>query len=388
MLSVIFCAAGSGTRAHLPENKVLCELNGMPVLAHSLSAFAPFADEMIVACRAEDEARVRALLSPYPNGKTVIGGSTRAESVFRALGGVTSDMVIVHDAARPFVSRKIIEDCIASIRAFGSGVCALPATDTVVSTAHGYEALDRSRLFTVQTPQGFLTQKLRLAYDRAFGEGRAAQFTDDSGIYAAYIEPPRLFTGERANRKLTYPEDLLPVERVGIGVDTHAFAHAEEFDRGIARLNLNYITLCGVTVPSDRSLIAHSDGDVAVHALMDALLSAIGERDIGFHFPDDDPAYKGADSMRLLASVLDMVWTKSLAVQNVSLSILAETPRLSPYIEEMRQNLQRALACENVGIAAGTNEKLGYVGEKKGITCYAAVMLKGRDKNDMEGINR
>ena len=380
MLAVILCAGGSGTRSKLPENKIFYELNGLPVLVHALSAFAPFADDIVVACRGEDEARIRPLLAPFPMARTVHGGATRAESVYSALKTVTADMVLVHDAVRPFVTPKIIEDCIAYVKRFGSGICALPATDTTVLAKDMQEMgvhMDRADLYTVQTPQGFYTEELRAAYDLAAARGKLGEYTDDSMLYNAYAKRnPRLFLGDPCNKKLTYPADFLPAERVGFGVDTHAFAHQDELGRGIARLDLNYIKLGGVLIPSDRAIEAHSDGDVVCHALMDALLTAIGERDIGYHFPDADPAYKDADSMQLLARVLDMVWGKQLAVQNASVSILAEHPRLSPYIGAMKQSLSAALQCENVGIAAGTNEKLGYIGEGRGITCYATVLLR------------
>ena len=359
MISVILCAAGSGTRAGLSDNKILHELNGLPVLCYSLSAFAPFADEILIACRKEDEKTIIPLLSTFPQAKTVLGGKTRTESVYNALKFVTGDIVLIHDAARPFVTQKNIEDCIESVQQYGSGVCALPATDTTVLCEDGriLSAPARENVFTVQTPQGFYTDKLRKAYEKAKGT-----YTDDSSIYAEIIEPPHIFIGDRANRKLTFAEDFKPAARVGFGVDTHAFGKEQDF-----------IILGGVKIPSKSGLVAHSDGDVLVHALMDALLSAAGLRDIGYYFPDTEPKYKNADSMKLLAEVMKLV---RFEIQNVSISILAETPRLSPFIETMKQNLAAALSCENIAIAAGTNEKLGYVGEGKGITVYATVLLR------------
>ncbi len=376
MISVILCAAGSGARAKMPENKILHELYGMPVLCHSLSAFAPYADEILVACRAEDEEKILPLLSPFANARTVRGGATRGESVFCALKEVKGDTVLIHDAARPFVTPEIIENCIESVRKYGSAVAALPVTDTVAHVSEGRIAdmPSRDALYALQTPQGFLTKDILSAYEKAEADGRA-DFTDDSGVYAACFQPPHIVAGDISNKKLTYPRDFLPAERVGFGVDTHAFSHQEEIDRGIARLNLNYITLGGVVIPSDRAIEAHSDGDVLVHALMDALLSAAGERDIGCLFPDSDPAFEGANSMQLLSAVMEIVHGKGFAVQNASLSVLCERPRLAPYIEGMRKNLRAALGCDAVAVAAGTNEKLGYIGERRGITCYAAVLL-------------
>ena len=378
MISVIICAAGKGERAAKGKNKILCELNGLPVLCYSLSAFSELADEMLVTCREEDEASVKALLAPYPHASTVRGGDIRAVGVYRALQQAKGEIVLVHDAARPFITRASIKNCIASVKKYGSGVCALPATDTTVLSEDDtvYAQPPRKDVFSVQTPQGFYTEKLLNAYEEAFAEERLNEFTDDSGIYGEFVEAPRLYLGERGNKKLTYAEDFSPAERVGFGVDTHAFDIPADYALGIMRLNMNYVRLCGVTIPSQFSLKAHSDGDVAVHALMDALLSAIGERDIGYHFPDTDPKYKDVNSMELLHKVMDMVRAKSLAVKNASISILLEQPRLSPFIDEMRKCLCEALDCGNVAIAAGTNEKLGYIGEGKGITAFATVLLR------------
>lgn len=378
MISVILCAAGSGTRARLPDNKILHELNGMPVLCYSLSAFAPFADEILIACRKEDEKQIRALLSPFPCARTVIGGETRTESVHYALREAKGEIVLIHDAARPFVTRKIIEDCIESVKAYGSGICALPATDTTVLIEEDRicSAPARKSVYTLQTPQGFYTEKLLFAYKRAFDENQEHDFTDDSGVYGAYAEPPHIFIGDRANRKLTYPEDFAPASRVGFGVDTHAFSAPRHSDPTKEASESTFIILGGVKIPAKSGLIAHSDGDVLVHALMDALLSAAGLRDIGYYFPENDPKYKNADSMKLLAEVMKRLRECAFGVQNASISILAEAPRLSPFIEEMRKNLTAVLSCESVAIAAGTNEKLGYVGEGKGITVYATVLLQ------------
>lgn len=366
MISVILCAAGNGTRAHRPVNKVLAEYNHLPVLSYSLSVFSAVADEILVACRKEDEEEILRLISPYPQAKTVLGGDTRSLSVYYALVQAKGDCVLIHDAARPFVSEKIISACIRSVKQYGSGVCAVPATDTV-AVAEGGNVIsvpDRKQVFLIQTPQGFLREKLLSAFEEAIGSDR--EFTDESGLYAAYCEPPRLCEGDRRNRKLTYSEDFYPAERVGFGVDTHAFGKEQ-----------NFIVLAGVKVPHSQGLIAHSDGDVLVHAVMDALLSAAGLRDIGTYFPDTDEKFCNADSMELLGIVMNLIADRGLRPKNVSISVLAEAPRLAGYIENMKTNLAKALSLpsEAVGIAAGTNEKLGYVGEGKGITVYCSALL-------------
>ncbi len=374
MISAIICAAGSGERAGFSKNKILQEYNELPLLCHSLTAFSQRADigEIIIVCRREDENRIFELISEYPNVKICYGGKTRAESVYLGLQLVAGDIVLVHDAARPFVSQKTISNCIASVKKYGSGVAAIPATDTVaVACNGGYSTTNRADTYYVQTPQGFLREELYGAYGKAFTENK--QFTDESGLYAHYVKPPHLVSGAKENIKLTYPEDFILAKRVGFGVDTHAF-----YADGEGAPFINFITLGGVRIPSEKILKAHSDGDVLVHALMDALLSAAGLRDIGYYFPDTDPNYKGANSMELLEKVVTLLKQEEFAPKNVSISILAETPRLSPYIGEMKQNLANALSLppNAIGIAAGTNEKLGYVGEKKGITVYAIALLQ------------
>lgn len=368
MITVILCAAGRGERAGFSENKILKELNGLRVLCYSLSAFS-FADEILITCRSEDELRIKNLLTPYPQARTVRGGALRAESVYLALQEAQGEIVLVHDAARPFIQREQIESCLESVRLYGSGVCAVPAVDTTVLAKAGkiLSTPDRSTVFSVQTPQGFLKDELLSAYRRAFAEKREAEFTDDSGIYAAYIGQPRLCEGGRVNKKLTYAEDFSPAARAGFGVDTHAFGAP-----------LDHIVLGGVKIPSESGLVAHSDGDVLVHALMDALLSAAGLYDIGTYFPDTDERFLNADSMELLKEVLRLVRERGFLPQNVSVSVLAERPRLAPYIDQIKASLSNALniSPDAVGVAAGTNEKLGYVGEGKGITVYATVLLR------------
>lgn len=374
MITVIIAAAGSGARAGLAENKIFYELDGLPVICRTLSAFSETegAEEILVACRKEDETRLAPLLRPF-GARAVTGGETRFESVYNALKEAHGEIVLIHDGARPFVTKQAVSACIESVKRYGSGICAVPASDTVAVAENGaIESVpDRKNVYCLQTPQGFWREELLTAYERARAEHNTA-FTDDSGVYGCYVRPPRLAEGDRNNIKLTYPEDFPPHGRVGFGADTHAFYTSDE---GVPLVG--FITLGGVRVPSDKILKAHSDGDVLVHALMDALLSSAGLRDIGFYFPDTDDRYAGADSTELLKEVLARVRGRGLVPYNVSISVLAETPRLSPYIDKIRQNLASLLELpeERIGVSAGTNEKLGYVGEGKGITVYAYVKV-------------
>ena len=368
-VSVIICAAGKGSRAGFLKNKLFAPVNGISVLERTLLAFSlPAITQTVVAYGKEDEEEIFALQQKY--GFTpVLGGDTRTQSVYNALQKVNGEIVLVHDGARPFVDENTILACIESVQAHGSGVCAIPCTDTVAIANKNGEVQSfpsRDTCYQIQTPQGFFTKQLTSAYEQALATGEA--FTDDSSVYARFIGAPHLCAGTHDNMKLTYARDFsVRADRVGFGVDTHAFGKAQD-----------YIMLCGEQIPAKSGLIAHSDGDVALHAVMDALLSAAGLRDIGFYFPDTDEKWKGASSMELLKTVATLLANEGYQTENLSVAIQAETPRLSPYIERMKQNVSSVLSLplSAIGITAGTNEKLGYVGEGKGITVYAYALLK------------
>ena len=250
-ISVVIPAAGKGRRAGFSENKIFHLLpDGRTVLERAASAFFPFADEVIIAADPAEEGRVRALFGSRV--RVVTGGKTRTDSVRRALETATGEIVLVHDAARPYVSEAVIRDCIASVKKYGSGI---PAEGGEMTFSYG------KTLFAVQTPQGFYTEDLRRAYRLAKGE-----YADDSAVYAAFCRPPRLCAGGAENRKLTFAADFPPRYAVGEGFDCHAFAAGRK------------LVLGGVEIPHDRGLLGHSDADVLTHAVMDALLSGVRAR--------------------------------------------------------------------------------------------------------------
>lgn len=375
-VSAIICAAGTGERAGFGENKLLAPLYGAPALWHTLRQFdITEIDEVIVTASSNDYREIKALCSPF-GYEVVLGGKTRYLGVRKALEKVTGDIVLIHDGARPFVTGRLIRECISTAKTYGSAVAATPATDTMASVYYGVitDVPKRETVYAIQTPQGFRTDDLKKAYELAQDDGIA--YTDDSAVYANYIGLPHIFEGDRHNAKLTFREDFVaeapPVAapegcRIGIGADTHAFGGLDDF-----------VTLAGVKIECDSSLVAHSDGDAVLHSVMDAMLSAAGLEDIGHYFPDTDRRYKGADSAVLLGRVMDEVKERGFAPVNVSVTIEAEKPRLAPHTEAMKQSLARlcGLDASCVAIAAGTAERLGFVGEGLGIVCYAAVMLK------------
>ena len=375
-VSAIICAAGTGERAGFGRNKLLAALYGAPALYHTLKQFdIPEIDEVIVTSSAADAKEIKALCAPF-GFKVVSGGKTRYLGVRSALEKVTGDIVLIHDGARPFVTKKIITDCIKTVEVYGSGVCATPVTDTMATVYYGVitDVPKRETVYAVQTPQGFRADDIKKAYELAADDGIA--YTDDSAVYANYIGLPHIFEGDRHNTKLTYREDFLKdaprfahVEgcSAGIGADTHAFGAEGDF-----------VTLAGVKIPCDGALIAHSDGDVVLHAVMDAILSACGLKDIGHYFPDTDKKYKGADSRELLKQVIKMAHDAGYVPANLSVTVQAERPRLAPYNDEMTASLAAlcGLQSDRVAIAAGTSERLGFVGEGLGIVAYAAALMK------------
>lgn len=366
----VVCAAGKGTRAGFDKNKLLVDLGGVTPLEKTLSAFDfPAIDEILVAVSKDDLEEISKLCEKFPRTRAILGGDSRGKSVYNALKAASADIVLIHDGARPFVTRDCIEGCIQSVKAYGSGVCAVPCTDTIAVAADGKirSVPPRDELWQIQTPQGFYRENIAYAYERAF-EDDSRTYTDDASVFKVYCGAPRLCAGARDNIKLTYATDFQG-ERCGFGVDTHAFGKQQD-----------YVLLAGVKIPSKSGLVAHSDGDVLVHALMDALLSAAGLRDIGYYFPDTDETYKNANSMELLKRVLDMLRERGYKPKNVSIAVQAEKPRLASYIDEMRNSLSGILGIDPtaVGISAGTNEGLGYVGEGKGITVNAYVLIQAR----------
>ena len=374
-ISAVVPAAGAGARAGFSKNKLLTFFRGEPVLYRTVSALSACESigEIVIAAAKRDIAEISAMFEKFANVRAVCGGDTRTQSVLFALRACDSpDYVLIHDGARPFVTQKILNDCIETVRAHGSAVCALPVTDTIALCAEEKigSIPDRSALYALQPPQAFSYAEILAAYEKIGGE----TFTDDSGVYAKFVAPPQIFAGDVKNKKLTFREDFLsaplPAPRVGVGIDTHAFGKAQD-----------HIVLGGARIPSESGLIAHSDGDVLVHAVMDALLSAAALPDIGHFFPDTDPAFADADSLRLLERVRDLLAEKGFAPRNVSAAIQAERPRLQKYIFSMRENIARALRIspDDVGLSAGTNEGLGYVGEGKGITVTAYVSLTETD---------
>lgn len=367
--SLILTCAGKGERAGFNQNKLLVSVNGLTVLERSLSPFikSELVDEYVITSSKEDYEKISAIADKY-GAKTVLGGATRTDSVKNALDAISGDIVLIHDGARPFVSQRIIEDCINSAIAFGSGITAVKSRDTVsTGKTEILDYLGKEDVLIIQTPQAFNSQEIKTAYALA----KNASFNDDGEVYKAFIKPPRVVQGDYANLKLTYKQDFDALYqengiKIGTGFDCHKLVENRK------------LILGGIEIPHDKGLLGHSDADVLTHSITDAILSAAALRDIGYHFPDTDPAYKGANSIELLKKVLVMIKEKGYAVNNVSAVIMAEKPKLLKHIPAITQNLAKVLSLpvDCVGIGATTLEGLGFVGREEGICASSSATIK------------
>lgn len=407
----IVLAAGSGIRlaaAGLSTAKQFIPHRGAPLYWRSARMFAAV-------------ARVRGLVFVFPQDRleaererltvldagralgvpwrAVAGGALRQDSVAAGLAALPRecDAVLVHDAARPFATTALSNAVLDALVEGAPGVVpGIAVTDTIKQTDNGVvtHTPDRSGLVAVQTPQGFALAPLRAAHERARAEGWAV--TDDAALLERCGLAVHVVPGETANAKITTPEDLAMLDNAdttrapwdarngqvrlipctGWGYDVHRYVQKEGAGRpGHASQPGRPMKLGGVPIPGGPEVVAHSDGDVLLHALADALLGCIGGGDIGQHFPDTDAALDNANSAVLLDEVLGLTRSAGLEITNVDLTIIAQVPRLAPWREQIRRNVSRLLALDEtmVNVKATTEEKLGFTGEKKGLKAVAAV---------------
>ena len=368
--AVILCG-GSGTRMGSKGNKTLLHVDGVPAVVKCFQAFSGLMNEIVLVTRAGEEEIFAAALSEYglAANKIVPGGADRQASARCGLQALSPDCeaVLIHDGARPFIKKETIQHVLTSIEKHGSGVAAVPARDTIKRTdADGLvlETPDRAALWHAQTPQGFLLSDLLMAHEKA-----QDRYTDDAALMEAAGYPVHLVMGSYDNIKLTSPEDLSMHEtllpRMGTGYDAHQLVENRE------------LWLCGVKIPHEKGLLGHSDADVALHALMDALLGAAALGDIGKFFPDSAAQYKGISSMLLLEEVVRVLEEKNFSIGNADVTIIAQAPKLAPYMDQMRMTVARGLKIplDRVSIKATTTEKMGFEGRKEGISAQAAVVL-------------
>jgi 2-C-methyl-D-erythritol 4-phosphate cytidylyltransferase / 2-C-methyl-D-erythritol 2,4-cyclodiphosphate synthase len=382
-VAAIVVAAGQGARAGGDLPKQFRRVGGEIMLRRALLSFAGAGNVRFVqpVVRSEDLERVRTLTGDLNVLPPVFGGATRQASVHAGLEALlprSPDIVLVHDAARPFASANLIARAIEAAKKSGAAIPVIPVADTVkrVDEAGVVEAtLDRNSIRLVQTPQAFAFPALLDAHRRAAAQGRN-DFTDDAALAEWAGMMVNVFMGEPGNVKLTTPEDFVRAEaiqsaalgdvRTGLGLDVHAFGPGD------------HVTLGGVRIPHGQSLTGHSDADVALHALTDAVLGALADGDIGVHFPPSDPQWRGASSDRFLAFAIERVRTRGGRIANLDLTIVCEAPRIGEYRDRMRANIAKlaGIGIERVGVKATTSEKLGFTGRGEGIATYATATIR------------
>ena len=377
-VGAVLAAGGSGLRAGVAKQWVT--LGGETILrraAHALAA-SGIVDEMVAVVPAGEEARGEADLAGLGIPvRAVAGGAARADSVragLAALGPV--DVVLVHDAARPFATPALARAVAEAAASRGAALAAVAATDTV-KRATGDRlvdaTLDRRSIWLAQTPQGFRASILRRAFEAA-GVAAAAEATDECQLVERLGEPVILVPGEAANFKITGADDLAraralvePAVAMGVGYDVHAFAPGRR------------LVLGGVEFEGD-GLLGHSDADICAHVVCDAILGAAGLGDIGRHFPDTDPQWKGVSSLLLLREVAARAAALGWSVGNCDLTLAARRPRIAPRADEMRARLAEAMGISpgQVNVKGTTGEGLGFVGRGEGIAAHAVALLVRR----------
>lgn len=369
-IAVIIVAAGRGTRAGGELPKQWQSLRGAPVLGHTLAAFDGFRRVLVV--HPDDLPRARALA---PQVQIVTGGATRAQSVraaLEALEGSGVETVLIHDGARPLVSRALIDRVLEALEQAAGAAPALEVTDALWTGREGHVSgtQDRTGLFRAQTPQGFSYPAL-LAAHRAHPGGAAddVEVARLAGIEVAIVP------GEERNIKLTWPGDFARAEailggqsmqvRVGNGYDVHAFTGGD------------HLWLCGVRLTHERGLLGHSDADVGMHALTDAIYGALGAGDIGRHFPPSDPQWKGAASAIFLRHAIALARSRGYELANCDVTLICERPKIGPHAEAMARALAEIMGvpAELVSVKATTSERLGFTGREEGIAAQASACL-------------
>lgn len=372
--AVIIAAAGTGKRMGSSIPKQYLKIGGEPILLKSVRAFCDNKeiDWIVVVTNGDYIQACLEMKDRYGLDKiqaVIEGGEERQDSVYRAIVEIDRlcpeiEYVLVHDGARPFVRQETINAVLEAAEEKGAAVACVPVKDSIRQEKDGESAnLPRQRLYAVQTPQGFQKEILRKAYEQAFADGYYG--TDDATLAERIGQSVTLVRGTYDNIKITTREDMPMESRVGTGFDVH------QLKEGLP------LVLGGVKIPFEKGLLGHSDADVLVHALMDALLGAAALGDIGRHFPDTDPQYRGISSMELLRRVKGLLDKNGWRVGNVDITLMAQRPKIKSLIGDMTDNLSKTLDLETcrINIKGTTTERLGFVGREEGIAAQAVCLL-------------
>ncbi|MBV8492865.1 MAG: bifunctional 2-C-methyl-D-erythritol 4-phosphate cytidylyltransferase/2-C-methyl-D-erythritol 2,4-cyclodiphosphate synthase [Alphaproteobacteria bacterium] len=375
----LIVAAGRGTRFGGALPKQYLPLGGITVLRHAVTAFAnhPRIAGVLVAIRAEDQALFERAIAELTVLPPVPGGAERQDSVrlgLEALAPHKPDRVLIHDGARPFPDAALIDRVVDALDRAPAAIPGLPLGDTIKRVEDGRitGTVDRAQLWRAQTPQGFHFDSILAAHRQMAGR----VLTDDAAVAEAAGIAPLIVAGSEENLKVTAAEDLTAAERlltarlgdmrVGQGFDVHPFGPGD------------HVMVCGVAIPHEVAPVGHSDADVGLHALTDAVLGAIGAGDIGMHFPPSDPRWRGASSDRFLAYAATLVRDRGGAIAAVDVTIICERPKIAPYRDRMIERVADILEISpgRVSVKATTTERLGFTGRGEGIAAQAVATVR------------
>ncbi|MBN9062267.1 MAG: bifunctional 2-C-methyl-D-erythritol 4-phosphate cytidylyltransferase/2-C-methyl-D-erythritol 2,4-cyclodiphosphate synthase [Rhizobiales bacterium 65-9] len=385
LIAALIVAAGRGVRNGSDIPKQYRMLAGRPVIMRAVEPFLvhPRIDHLLVAIHPDDEQRFSAIRAALPPGKTIstaFGGASRQESVrlgLEALAPFAPDIVLVHDAARPFVTPLLLSRAIEAAETHGAAVPGVPVTDTLVHIAKDgsvSDQPDRASARAIQTPQAFSFGALLAAHREAHARG-LHDLTDDGAVMRAMGHAVHVFEGDRRNLKLTWPADFDEAERrlggalisrVASGYDVHAFGPGD------------HVWIGGVRIDHDQGLVGHSDADAALHALTDALLGAASDGDIGMHFPPSDPQWRGASSGQFLDFAAGRIRALGGLIDHLDLTIVCEAPKIGPHRDSIRARISEIanVSASAVSIKATTSEKLGFTGRREGLAAYATATTR------------
>ena len=381
--AAILVAAGRGLRAGAGGPKQYREIGGQTVIFRAMQAFCRHPDVFAVqpVVNPDDAAIFNEAVAGLRHQPPTNGGATRQASVhagLEALAAERPEIVLIHDAARPFVTPAVISRAIDAAGRTGAAVPAIPVTDTIKQigeTGNVVATPERASLRIAQTPQAFRFDVILDAHRRAARDGRS-DFTDDAALAEWAGLTVATFEGDLANMKLTTPEDFIREEarlaaqlgdiRTGTGYDVHAFGDGD------------HLMICGVRVPHSKGFLAHSDGDVGLHALVDAILGALADGDIGSHFPPTDPQWKGAASDKFLKYAVDRVTARGGRIANLEVTMICERPKIGPLRDTMRARIAEitGLNISRVAVKATTSERLGFTGREEGIAATASATIR------------
>lgn len=379
-VNLIVPCGGSGKRCGLDHNKLFEPIMGEPMIFHTLTPFVnnERISKIILPCSIEDINKFNEIIKQFgDDGRiiTIAGGKTRSESVYNATQYIDKDcnIVLIHDGARPYVKAQLIDNVIDSVITHGSAVAAIMVTDTLSYADDNNQIIgypNRDKCYRIQTPQGFIAKELIAAYRNANQDGIISKFTDESSLMQYYGSSPYIVDGDDDNIKITFNTDFHRVcgynYRIGCGYDTHRLVEGRQLIIG------------GIQVEHDKGLLGHSDADVLIHAIMDALLACADMRDIGVLFPDNSQEYKNIDSKILLTEVNEILQRKHLIIINISAVIMAQKPKLSHYIPLMADCMASILniSPNDINISATTTEGLGFIGREEGIGVRCVALCK------------